>query len=101
MTFAKYIKNLQTEIDESSATDVAPVDKKLGKKVKKKIKVQESNTLPTKILRDNNIKVKSSDVDKDNYVIILFKKEDLKPAKQLLEDNDFNVQIIGKMLYVN
>jgi len=95
--------------EETVASDVASTETKLGGKKSKvlkkkkpcKTKIQEGAERPEDILRKNNIKIKSTEMDDESYVILLYKDSDTELSKEILEKSGYEVSIVGKLLYIS
>jgi len=97
--------------EETVAGDVAPASQKLGKMHKKctpnkpcnkKEEIKEARGIfPTDKLISAGIKVKTSDMDDDSYVILLFKKDDVQKSIDILEKDGYEVQAVNKLLYIS
>jgi flagellar biosynthesis GTPase FlhF len=100
--------------EETVASDVATVTQKLGQKVHRKCKpnmsdadckksktIKEGFNSPEDKLINAGIKVKTSDMDDDSYVILLYKKDDVKKAQEILEKDGYEVSVVNKLLYIS
>lgn len=102
--------------EETTAGDIGGTDSKVFKKVVKKkkpkesckknkeikeAKLDENAQSPQDILRKENIKIKSIEMDDESYVILLYKTQDITKAKDVLEDNKYKVYVVGKLLYIS
>lgn len=108
MSFREFI------LEESSSGDVASTENNVTPSSKKKKviskkrtykcdedEVNEATVLPENILRNAGIKIKSSDMDDESYVILLFDKKDVEKAKEVLKAKGYEVTNVNKLLYIS